>query len=260
MVIYIEEAVRRRHEEAGGTLTRDQLREAIVEGALLRLRPKVMTVSTVVAGLLPIMWSTQVGAEVMKPLATPVLGGMVSSLLHVLVVTPVIFFWLRERELGLRPAPAIEDERPEQARKRLFVAGIIAAILAIALFALWRSGGLRQADTADAGAIVHTERAGNLEILLRAPGGALRTGRNVFWIEFRRAADKALVDPGPIRASANMTMPGMVMSGGLRVSGTTVPGRFQATADFGMAGAWQMVIEWNDAAGPRSVAFQGMVQ
>jgi copper/silver efflux system protein len=58
-----------------------------------------MTVSTVVAGLLPIMWSTSAGSEVMKPLATPVLGGMVSSLLHVLIVTPVIFFWLRERQL-----------------------------------------------------------------------------------------------------------------------------------------------------------------
>jgi len=71
----------------------------IMEGAVLRLRPKVMTVSTVVAGLLPIMWSHSAGAEVMKPLAAPVLGGMVSSLLHVLIVTPVIFSWLREREL-----------------------------------------------------------------------------------------------------------------------------------------------------------------
>ena len=70
-----------------------------MEGALLRLRPKVMTVSTIVAGLMPIMWSQRVGAEVIKPLATPVLGGMVSSLVHVLIVTPVIFLWLREREL-----------------------------------------------------------------------------------------------------------------------------------------------------------------
>jgi Cu(I)/Ag(I) efflux system membrane protein CusA/SilA len=53
----------------------------------------------VVAGLLPLMWSARTGAEFMKPLAAPVLGGMVSSLLHVLVVTPVIFTWLREREL-----------------------------------------------------------------------------------------------------------------------------------------------------------------
>jgi len=100
MVIYLEEAVERQRQALGGLLTRDALRDAVIEGALLRLRPKVMTVSTVVAGLLPIMWSTNVGAEVMKPLATPVLGGMVSSLLFVLVVTPVIFFWIRERKLA----------------------------------------------------------------------------------------------------------------------------------------------------------------
>jgi Cu(I)/Ag(I) efflux system membrane protein CusA/SilA len=98
MVIYLEEAVERKRQEVG-VLTRTTLMEAVTEGALLRLRPKVMTVSTVVAGLLPIMWSTSAGSEVMKPLATPVLGGMVSSLLHVLIVTPVIFFWLRERQL-----------------------------------------------------------------------------------------------------------------------------------------------------------------
>src|SRR5438128_1577230 len=98
MVIYLEEAVERKRRELG-QLNRASLIEAVMEGALLRLRPKVMTVSTVVASLLPIMWSTSAGSEVMKPLATPVLGGMVSSLLHVLIVTPVIFFWLREREL-----------------------------------------------------------------------------------------------------------------------------------------------------------------
>ena len=117
MVIYLEEAVQRKRAELGGRLTRAALLEAVTEGALLRLRPKVMTVSTVVASLLPIMWSTSTGAEVMKPLATPVLGGMVSSLAHVLLVTPVIFFWLRERELrreaqeertALRPALGTE--------------------------------------------------------------------------------------------------------------------------------------------------------
>jgi Cu(I)/Ag(I) efflux system membrane protein CusA/SilA len=98
MVIYLEEAVARKT-AATGRLTLQGLHEAVMEGALLRLRPKVMTVSTVVAGLLPLMWSSRAGAEVMKPLATPVLGGMLSSLLHVLIVTPVIFTWLREREI-----------------------------------------------------------------------------------------------------------------------------------------------------------------
>jgi Cu(I)/Ag(I) efflux system membrane protein CusA/SilA len=98
MVIYLEEAVeRKRH--AQGTLTVAGLREAVMEGALLRLRPKLMTVSTIVAGLLPIFWSNRVGSEIIRPLATPVLGGMLSSLAHVLIVTPIIFMWLREREI-----------------------------------------------------------------------------------------------------------------------------------------------------------------
>jgi copper/silver efflux system protein len=99
MVIYLEEAVARKQREQGTSFSVQHLREAVMDGALLRLRPKVMTVSTIVAGLLPIMWSQRVGAEVIKPLATPVLGGMVSSLIHVLIITPVIFLWLREREL-----------------------------------------------------------------------------------------------------------------------------------------------------------------
>jgi Cu(I)/Ag(I) efflux system membrane protein CusA/SilA len=117
MVIYLEESVTRKREELGGRLTRAGLLEAVTQGALLRLRPKIMTVSTVVASLLPIMWSHSTGAEVMKPLAAPVLGGMVSSLAHVLLVTPVIFHWLRERDLRREERatqralkPALESE------------------------------------------------------------------------------------------------------------------------------------------------------
>ena len=92
MVIYLHEAVTRKREALGGRLTRAALLEAVQEGALLRLRPKVMTVTAVVASLLPIMWSHSTGAEVMKPLATPVLGGMLSSMALVLIVTPVLFY------------------------------------------------------------------------------------------------------------------------------------------------------------------------
>ncbi len=116
MVIYLEEAVTRKREELGGRLTRPALLEAVKEGALLRLRPIIMTVSAVVASLLPIMWSHSTGAEVMKPVATPVLGGMVSSMALVLIVTPILFYWLREREI--RQAERQEDvEEPSiQAR------------------------------------------------------------------------------------------------------------------------------------------------
>ncbi len=99
MVVYLEEAVEAKKRERGAAFDYADLIAAVKEGARLRLRPKVMTVATIVASLLPILWSTRTGAEVMKPLATPVIGGMVSSLLHILIVTPAIFVWLRAREL-----------------------------------------------------------------------------------------------------------------------------------------------------------------
>jgi Cu(I)/Ag(I) efflux system membrane protein CusA/SilA len=101
MVVYLEEALKRRQEEKGTAFGLSDLRSAVLEGSMLRLRPKVMTVTTVIASLLPIMWSTKTGAEVMKPIATPVIGGMLSSLLHILIVTPVIFYWLRKRSMKL---------------------------------------------------------------------------------------------------------------------------------------------------------------
>ncbi len=107
MVVYLEDAVknaltekRARLSAPEAQLTHDELLAAIKQGARLRLRPKVMTVATAIAGLLPIFWSTRTGVEVMQPLAAPVVGGMLSSLIHILVVTPVIFAWLRERELA----------------------------------------------------------------------------------------------------------------------------------------------------------------
>jgi Cu(I)/Ag(I) efflux system membrane protein CusA/SilA len=98
MVVYLEETLKARMAELGAAFTRADLVQAVKDGARLRLRPKVMTVGTVIASLMPIMWSSRQGAEVMQPLATPVIGGMISSLIHILIVTPVIFLWLRERE------------------------------------------------------------------------------------------------------------------------------------------------------------------
>ena len=99
MVVYLDEAVARKQRERGNAFNFDDLVQAVKAGAKLRLRPKVMTVATIVASLLPILWSTRTGSEVMRPLAAPILGGMVSSLVHILIVTPVIFVWLRGREV-----------------------------------------------------------------------------------------------------------------------------------------------------------------
>jgi Cu(I)/Ag(I) efflux system membrane protein CusA/SilA len=102
MVVYLQEAVVKKRAELGDKISQADLLQAVKDGARLRLRPKVMTVATVIGGLLPILWSTRPGAEVMKPLAAPIIGGMVSSLACILIVTPVIFAWLREREMKKR--------------------------------------------------------------------------------------------------------------------------------------------------------------
>ena len=218
MVIYLEEAVERKRRELGGTLTRAGLMDAVMEGALLRLRPKVMTVSTVVAGLLPIMWSTRAGAEVMKPLATPVLGGMVSSLLHVLIVTPVIFFWIRERRLGLQHEPLPTTSTYAASPRRSMAAGVLALVVRDLVRGVADARAEQpQPHDSECCRVVQTIRAGDLDIVLLSPTGTLRQGRNTFTIEFRRTGTTTLVDVGTVRASANMSMPGMVMSGGLQV-------------------------------------------
>jgi Cu(I)/Ag(I) efflux system membrane protein CusA/SilA len=96
MVVYLEEAVAKARAERGRELDHAELVQAVMAGARLRLRPKLMTVATTVASLVPILWSTRPGAEVMKPLAVPVIGGSISSLIHILIVTPVLFLMIRE--------------------------------------------------------------------------------------------------------------------------------------------------------------------
>ena len=98
MVVYLHEALDRqlRH---GGEITAADVLKATVDGSVLRLRPKLMTVTVVMASLVPIMWSTGVGSDVMKPIAAPIIGGMITSTIHVLVITPVIFYIMKMRAL-----------------------------------------------------------------------------------------------------------------------------------------------------------------
>ena len=106
MVVYLHEALDKRLRR-GTELTPQDVWDATVEGSVLRLRPKLMTVTVVMAGLIPIMWSTGVGSDVMKPIAAPIIGGMVTSTIHVLVNLPVMFYLMKRRALRkgtLRPS------------------------------------------------------------------------------------------------------------------------------------------------------------
>ncbi len=97
MVIYLHEALDKRLVQ--GPVTEQDIYEATFEGAVLRLRPKLMTVAVALLGLVPIMWSTGTGADVMKPIAAPMIGGMITSAIHVLIMTPVIFVLMKCRDL-----------------------------------------------------------------------------------------------------------------------------------------------------------------
>jgi Cu(I)/Ag(I) efflux system membrane protein CusA/SilA len=90
MLLYLNQAWDDRI-RAGHT-SRRKLHEAIMEGAVLRVRPKIMTVTTIIVGLLPILWGHGTGASVMKRIAAPMVGGMVSATVLTLVVVPVIYF------------------------------------------------------------------------------------------------------------------------------------------------------------------------
>jgi len=97
MVIYLDEALHRRL--AAGALSHELIEAAAIEGSVQRLRPKLMTVAVVMMSLAPILWSSGIGSDVMKPIAAPIVGGMVTSTIHVLILVPVFFAMMQERRL-----------------------------------------------------------------------------------------------------------------------------------------------------------------
>ncbi len=96
MVIYLHEALDKKLSQKGSSISQQDLVDATEEGAILRLRPKLMTVATAMLGLIPVMWATGTGADLAKPLAVPLIGGILTSAVHVLFVTPVIFVMIKE--------------------------------------------------------------------------------------------------------------------------------------------------------------------
>jgi copper/silver efflux system protein len=113
MLIYLDSAfskLRTEREAEGRSFTRDDLHAAIMKGAVERVRPKMMTVAAIMAGLLPIMWSHGTGAEVMQHIAVPMIGGMVSSTLLTLIVIPAIYAVVKSIAIRLpRLTPSLQQ-------------------------------------------------------------------------------------------------------------------------------------------------------
>ncbi|WP_297985255.1 efflux RND transporter permease subunit [uncultured Chryseobacterium sp.] len=103
MVIYLNDAMIQLIAKNGNsreTITNEELREYVINGAAKRLRPKIMTVCVTLFGLVPILWSHGVGSDMMKPIVLPMVGGVFTSAIHILLVTPVIFYMQKEWELN----------------------------------------------------------------------------------------------------------------------------------------------------------------
>ncbi len=98
MVVYLHEALDKRL-AVGTALKEEDIHAAAIEGAVQRLRPKLMTVMAVLASLIPILWESGIGSDVMKPIAAPIVGGMITSTIHVLILVPVFFVLMKERAL-----------------------------------------------------------------------------------------------------------------------------------------------------------------
>ena len=111
MLVYLDEAYERRVRE-GHMATAHDLREAIMEGAVQRVRPKMMTVAAIMGGLLPIMWTTGTGADVMKRIAAPMIGGMVSSTILTLLVIPVLYALWRGWSMSSGASPLRTNTDP----------------------------------------------------------------------------------------------------------------------------------------------------
>ena len=117
MLLYLDQAwdeIRRRRQEAGELLTQEDLYTAVTAGAVDRVRPKVMTVTATMAGLLPIMWGSGTGSEVMQRIAAPMVGGLVSSTLLTLLVIPVIYAvwqsWVHRHEFNQSTIHSTQSE------------------------------------------------------------------------------------------------------------------------------------------------------
>jgi len=98
MVVYLDEAFQHRLAQ-DAPMTEAGLLQAVIEGAVQRLRPKLMTVTAVILSLAPILWETGIGSDVMKPIAAPIVGGMITSTIHVLILVPVFFLLIKRRAL-----------------------------------------------------------------------------------------------------------------------------------------------------------------
>jgi copper/silver efflux system protein len=259
MLLYLDQAWEK-HRLAGRMTNMTDLYSAVKEGAVQRIRPKMMTVCAILFGLLPIMWSPvyQAGADVMKRIATPMIGGVVTSAILELLIYPVIYVIWRRRALPMdgrvenRPQAGIGRERGGtfKALRRFLTAGLVAATLfasGLATWSLWNSRPSSSAQIQDEP--IATGTADSLTIGIY---GDLHNGQSEVLVRFTDANGQPK-DVGDVRTDLNMNMTGMVMNSGGDVTKTGSPGVYRVKLRPEMGGDWVVKLSWKGPAGEGQV-------
>ncbi len=254
MIVYLDEAWDNLKKKTARPKSSD-LYDAVMFGAVQRVRPKMMTVCAIIAGLLPIMWSHGTGAGTMKRIAAPMVGGMISSTILTLLIIPALYFLWRRRELSDtsedEAAPVLRWSR--ETRRRLFkwialIIGLIAIFFAGSF--VWH----KVRPTEISAAPFFTQNVNGLTVNFIEHEGRLHEGKNELFIEFRDSKEQ-LVDVGQVKFDLDMSMPGMHMHSGATIEKTKTPGRYLARLKIDMAGDWNAKISFNGPQGKGEANF-----
>jgi hypothetical protein len=241
----------------------------------MRIRPKMMTLATTIIGLAPILWATGTGSDVMKRIAAPMVGGVVTSAILELLIYPVLFVmwksWSLPKDRRTKPLPVTRDQAaseqggqadgPPRDRRRWWL-GTIIGLLGIGLLAIggWLGGQQFARTSADSSMTgkarpFATQQTGGLTVTMLHPASQLRAADNEFFIEFADAASQP-VDVGVVTFEIDMKMPGMVMHNAARVERLETPGRYRARLKVEMGGTWQATLKYNGPQGSGQAVFQ----
>jgi hypothetical protein len=216
----------------------------------------MMTVCAILFGLLPIMWSPvyQAGADVMKRIATPMIGGVVTSAILELLIYPVIYVIWRRRALPIdgrvenRPPVSMSRERGGTFKvlRRFPIAALVAVALFAGGFATWNWWNSRPSSSAQIqGEPIATGTADSLTIGIY---GNLHNGQSEVLVRFTDANGQPK-DVGDVRTDLNMNMTGMVMNSGGDVTKTSNPGVYRVKLRPEMSGDWVVKLSWKGPIG-----------
>ena len=249
MIVYLDEAWENLKLRPAKPKASD-LYDAVMFGAVQRVRPKMMTVAAIIAGLLPIMWSHGTGADTMKRIAAPMVGGMVSSTILTLLIIPAIYFLWRSREV--ENDDAIEATKPRrQPRWRVGLAVLAACLVLFGGWFLWSHLGTGHQSLTTP---VLSEPVGDFKIDVLSDKPQLGVGENPLRIEVKDAATGKMVDAGAVSFNLTMTMPGMNMQAQAVLQKGEQPGVYTGTIRPGMQGEWIGRLGYEGAKGKEEKA------